>query len=112
MYRDDKTTRSKLIEEGRNVSACTCFEVEATAGLKNEGHKFLPDDQRRQQRERLNWVIESKNIIFFDESTIQIGTDQKTFIIGYYSPDTNRSQALIMVWAEVSYTGYTNLCIF
>ena len=87
MWRDDETTGSELqkllSKEGINVSACTTIRWRQQLGWTAQGTKYCQMIRDINKEKRLDWAIENKDlfledIIFSDESTIQIETHRRT----------------------------------
>ena len=125
MWRDDKTTGSELqkllSKEGINVSACTIIRWRQQLGWIAQGTKYCQMIRDTNKEKRLDWVIENKDlfledIIFSDESTIQIETHRWTCCYKRgqkprYKPKP-KHPIKVHVWAGISHRGRTNLCIF
>ena len=125
MCKDDETTgcelKKLLSKDDIHVSARTTLRWRRQLGWTSKGTSYCQMIRDVNKEKRLAWAIQNKDmsfedVIFSDESTIQIETHRRTCCYKRgqkprYKPKP-KHPVKVHVWAGISYRGRTNLCIF
>ena len=125
MCKDDETTgcelKKLLSKDDIHISARTTLRWRRQLGWTSKGTSYCQMIRDVNKEKRLAWAIQNKDmsfedVIFSDESTIQIETHRRTCCYKRgqkprYKPKP-KHPVKVHVWAGISYRGRTNLCIF
>ena len=125
MSRDDETTgmelKKQLAESGIHVATSTAIQWRMDIGWTSKSTCYCQMIRDVNKVKRLEWARENKNmsfddVIYTDETTVQIETHRRTCCYKRgqkprYKPKP-KHPVKVHVWAGISHRGRTNLCIF
>ena len=125
MEEDDEMTgeelRKLLCKSGINVSSATALRWQTALGWTWKGTSYFQMIRDVNKEKQLQWTRENidmsfRDVIFTDETTVQIETHRRTCCYRRGRKPKCKSKlkhpVKVHVWAGISHQGQTTLCIF